>query len=194
VTDDSPIHPKALDPLTGEESVCGEATVLDFWRWGFGDLRMNVVRGVLAEFFVAQAVGDTTTPRHAWADCDVVTPSGVKIEVKAAAYLQSWTQRRLSRVSFSGLWGYRWNEGEVRYETDQEVLADVIVFAVQTCTDPNLYDPLDIAQWTFYVMPADVIRLNGLTGSIGLRFVEANAERCTSAEIAKQIEAIGRAV
>jgi len=40
-----------------------DATAVDFWRWAFSDLRDNIVRGVLAEFLVAAAVGRTET-RH----------------------------------------------------------------------------------------------------------------------------------
>jgi hypothetical protein len=32
-----------------------DASVLDFWRWALGDLRMNTARGYLAEFLVACA-------------------------------------------------------------------------------------------------------------------------------------------
>lgn len=52
--------PPPLHPLTGQESLTlnGESLansqVLDFWRWAFSDLRMNNVRGVLAEYIVAK--------------------------------------------------------------------------------------------------------------------------------------------
>ena len=53
------LEPKAAEPLGGGEGFAGaQRSVLDFWRWGFSDLRENVVRGILAEFLVAQAVGD----------------------------------------------------------------------------------------------------------------------------------------
>ena len=35
----------------------------DFWRWAFSDLRDSTVRGVLAEFIVAAALGRTATRR-----------------------------------------------------------------------------------------------------------------------------------
>lgn len=47
-----PPHP--LRQIEGDEHLLGvDATVLDFWRWGFSDLRLNIVRGVLAEFLLA---------------------------------------------------------------------------------------------------------------------------------------------
>lgn len=87
-----PPHP--LCPVEGDEPFVGvDATVLDFWRWSFPDLRLNIVRGVLAEFLVAKAVGCTEAPKKEWANFDVLTPAGVRVEVKASAYWQSWAQR-----------------------------------------------------------------------------------------------------
>ncbi len=123
---------------------------------------MNIVRGVLAEYLVARAVGDEREFRHAWADYDVEAPipgpASIKIEVKAGAFLQSWTQRNLSKIGFSGLWGYRWNEDAVKYESTVELLADVLVFAVQTSETHEAYDPIDLSLWQFYVMPAHPVR------------------------------------
>jgi hypothetical protein len=42
-----PAPPQALE---GTDTFAGvDATVLDFWRWAFSDLRDNTQRGVLAE-------------------------------------------------------------------------------------------------------------------------------------------------
>jgi hypothetical protein len=51
--------PKAVQQQTGEERFSDDSSsVLDFWHWAFSDLRTNIVRGALAEYVVAQAVGD----------------------------------------------------------------------------------------------------------------------------------------
>ena len=39
--------------------------------------------------------------REGWAAWDLTTPGGVWVEVKSAAYVQSWAQKELSRISFS---------------------------------------------------------------------------------------------
>jgi hypothetical protein len=97
-TDDAWLDPKPAEPLTGSESFGDSGIyVADFWRWAFSDLRENIVRGVLAEFLVAKAVGDPSPLRHAWDNYDVTTPDGTRIEVKSSAYLQSWRQRTHSR-------------------------------------------------------------------------------------------------
>jgi hypothetical protein len=73
----------------------------DFWCWSTSDLLNNTTRGVLAEFLVASALDiPTTGVRDPWAAFDLQTIDGVKIEVKSAAYLQSWAQKQPSSVLF----------------------------------------------------------------------------------------------
>lgn len=100
------LTPMAVERLTGDERFSsGGLTVADFWQWAFSDLRTNIVRGVLAEFLVARAVGDHSALREAWDNWDVTTTSGIKVEVKSSAYLQSWRQRKHSSIVFTGLTG-----------------------------------------------------------------------------------------
>jgi hypothetical protein len=52
--------------------------------------RDNATRGVV-EYVVALAFGvDVSDIRERWATFDLLTPSGIKVDVKSAAYLQSW--------------------------------------------------------------------------------------------------------
>ncbi len=115
------------------------------------DLRTNNVRGYLAEFLVAHAVGAEGN-RVEWDAFDVLTPDGVKVEVKSSAYLQVWEQRRVSRIQFTGLRSRTWTpqDGE---SAEASLNADVYVFAVHLTTRHDEYDPLDITQWQFYVVP-----------------------------------------
>ena len=39
----------------------------------------------------------------------MTTATGIKVEVKSSAYLQSWNQRKLSSIMFSGLTGREWS-------------------------------------------------------------------------------------
>jgi hypothetical protein len=99
--------------LTGKERICGnnikitgdEDSILHFWQWAFSDIRANNVRGVFAEWLVAHILEIPQEVRDSWAEYDLITPEGVTIEVKASAYLQSWQQKRPSRIIFSGLKG-----------------------------------------------------------------------------------------
>lgn len=73
-----------------------------FWKWSASDLVSNATRGILAEYLVAQAVGVAGSGvRDEWAAFDLETPSGVRIEVKSAAYLQTWAHSKLSTILFS---------------------------------------------------------------------------------------------
>lgn len=96
-----------MQTLTGNEHFTYEGMPVgillnDFWAWNSSDLLNNTLRGALAEFIVASAVGiDTTKAREDWTAYDLLTESGRKIEVKCSAYLQSWNTEKLSRVQFS---------------------------------------------------------------------------------------------
>ncbi|TCN28591.1 hypothetical protein EV644_1455 [Kribbella orskensis] len=129
------------------------------------DLRMNNVRGYLAEFLVAKAVGATGS-RIEWDAYDIFTPEGIRVEVKSAGYLQTWAQRRLSRISFGSMKGRTWAP-ETGESAEATLNADVYVFAIQTATCHDAYDPLDVDQWQFYVVGRAAIETTGYS-SIGL--------------------------
>lgn len=154
------IRPPAVTHLLGDEQFVGcAASVVDFWRFAMSDLRTNNVRGYLAEFLVAKAVGAQGS-RLEWDAYDVLAPDGTTIEVKSSAYLQVWDQRRPSRIVFSGLRGRTWTpqDGEASEATYN---ADVYVFAVQTAQRHDEYNPLDVGQWLFYVLPRAAIEAMG---------------------------------
>lgn len=186
------LEPTPVEPLTGREPFGGVgATVAEFWRWGFSDLRTNIVRGILAEFLVAKAVGAREPVRVAWDNFDVVSGAGTRIEVKSSAYLQSWAQKRLSTITFTGLTGLRWDAKE-GWGDDREVRADVFVFAIQVCCEPTLYDPFDVDQWRFHVVSADDVREHG-TRSVGTSFLRRYAPEPVSFDgLAEAIEAARR--
>ena len=169
------LRPKEVEPLTGDEPFSGtDATVGDFWSWGFSDLRANTTRGGLAEFLVAHAVGAQQRVRDAWDNFDVLSPAGTRIEVKASAYLQSWVQREHSKISFSRLSGLEFDASSNEYSAERSVRADVFVFCVHTEREPMAYDPLDVSKWEFYAVPADAVRAAG-TRTVGLAWVRAQA-------------------
>lgn len=151
------INPPAARDLQGDEPFAGlDATVLDFWRYAMNDLRTNNVRGYVAEFLVARAVGAPGT-RVEWDPWDVTAPDGTKIEVKSSGYLQSWAQRRLSVPTFRVAVAYGWDASIGGWTKEQVFHADVYVFCLQTAASHQEYDPLDVAQWQFYVAPRSVV-------------------------------------
>ena len=134
-------------------------SVEDFWKWAFSDFQANNIRGVLAEFIIAKALELELTVRSTWDDYDLTTPSGIKIEVKSGGFLQSWNQKKLSKIVFSGLRGQVWDSQNNCRGKSLEYRADIYIFAVQTSDSHNSFNPLDLAQWEFYVVPkADMIK------------------------------------
>jgi hypothetical protein len=75
--------------------------MLGFWRWSFSDVVSNATRGVLAEYLVACALGVAEDRvREEWTAWDLTGLDGTRVEVKSAAYVQTWHQTRLSPISF----------------------------------------------------------------------------------------------
>ena len=164
--------------------------MLDYWRWAFSDLRDNTQRGVLAEFLVALALGRTETRRKAWDNYDVTTSSGLRIEVKASGYLQSWAQATHSRLSFGPVIARTWDANTNEFGAAPEVRADVFVFSVQTCKDPQRYDALDISEWEFYVVAAERVRECAYK-SVSIAWVRRHADPVSFSELAATIECVG---
>ncbi len=142
---------------SGDQHLDGD--LLDFWEWSTSDILSNATRGVLAEYIVAQAVGINTKEevRDEWANFDLQTPSGIKIKVKSAAFLQSWHQNSLSKITFKVPATRKWN-AETNQQASQPTRdADVYVLALLAHTDKATVDPLDMGQWKFYVVATKVL-------------------------------------
>jgi hypothetical protein len=60
------------------------------------------------------------------------------------------------------------------YSDDRKIRADVFVFALHACKDPLLYDPLDLDQWEFRVVPANIVE-EAHSASVGLSWVKQHA-------------------
>lgn len=176
MSNDEMLPPRALDRLTGAERL-GDATVADFWRWALGDLRMNTARGFLGEYLVARALGDTSPIRIEWGPWDVTAADGTLVEVKTTGRLQSWALKQLSTPS----WSFKsvrtsrvWSETAGDYvAVDPATRVHVWVFALQTEEKPERYQPLDIDQWAFRVIPHRELLATGQT-SARLSFFEGH--------------------
>ncbi|MFZ6037702.1 MAG: hypothetical protein ACOYU1_05605 [Bacteroidota bacterium] len=128
--------------------------LLDFWRWSVSDLLSNATRGRFAEFIVGTAIGiNSENLRDEWDAYDLITDDGIKIEVKSAAYIQSWDQKRFSTISFSIKPTKYWDAETNIYRDEPKRHADVYVFCLLKHKDKNTIDPLKMEQWDFYVLP-----------------------------------------
>jgi len=188
------IQPSRLLFVTGDEQLGQRdvVTVGDFWRWAINDLRDNTTRGMVAEFLVARAVGDLRERRENWANYDVVTPSGIRVEVKSSGRLRSWSQRQPARVTFGRILGRAWDPDAQQWGEKREIQADVFVFAIQTCTEPGRYDALDLSQWEFRVVSA--ARISPLaTRSINLATLDRiSPDRLYVAELREAVDTVHR--
>ncbi|MFZ2239063.1 MAG: hypothetical protein WAV90_05910 [Gordonia amarae] len=124
----------------------------EFQAWAYDDLLANTTRGVLAEYIVATALGIVDTKRLEWDKYDLDI-AGVGVEVKSAAYVQSWEQIRPSVIEFDIRPAKGWDARTNTYADSAKRSADVYVFCVLNGVVREHVDPLDVAQWTFYVLP-----------------------------------------
>ncbi len=147
------------EPKTGDEYLTnnGEKTkynLLKFWSWSVSDILSNATRGRFAEFVVGTAVGlDPEDLRDEWDAYDLITNNGIKIEVKSAAYIQTWNQKKESAISFSIKPTKFWNSETFIEDPEPRRHADLYVFCHLKHRDQATIDPLKMEQWDFYVLP-----------------------------------------
>ena len=131
----------------------------DFWAWAFSSIMDNTLRGLFAEWLVAVAVGSADDFRVEWGSYDLETPTGIKLEVKSSGYIQSWHQKRLSRISFNIKETLSWSPDTNEFEDEKNRPAEVYVFCVLKWKDKITIRPLDVSQWRFYVISTKAINL-----------------------------------
>ncbi|HMS42169.1 MAG TPA: hypothetical protein PKE69_18190 [Pyrinomonadaceae bacterium] len=141
-----------IKKLSGKEKI-GEidnGTVLDFWSWAYSDILSNRNRSIFAEFLVATALGETDNPRIEWDAVDL-RYQGKKIEVKSAAYVQSWQQNKLSTIRFDIGKKLGWFAETNSFGTLAERNADCYVFCLFTEQNREEANILDVEKWIFFV-------------------------------------------
>ena len=137
--------------FSGESIGC---KLIDFWKWSASDILSNTTRGIFAEFIVAKAMDMDlkNDPRNVWSEYDLETWEWgkIKIEVKSSSYLQAWDQRSYSNINFSIK-----KRGTTSIRKDKNVFSrpsDVYVFCLLDYKDKKTVNPLNMDQWSFYVV------------------------------------------
>ena len=169
----------------------------DFYNWAYNDLLMNNQRGHLAEFIVAHALDITDRPRDEWAPYDLEY-QGIKLEIKSAAYLQSWhrnpsAKTKESKIIFGIAPTCDYDSvTEQRIHGNKQRRADAYVFCLLKHRDIKTVNPTDTSQWAFWVVSTE--RINALCGTnktLALGVLEQNFGKPISFdEITPKIEVL----
>ena len=126
----------------------GDLTLGDFWSWAYSDVWSNRNRSILSEFLVASALDLLDMSRVEWDAVDLRYRDRC-IEVKSAAYLQSWQQDRPSLIRFDISRKQGW-DARTNTSADTAVRsADCYVFCLYPEQDASKADVLDADAWAF---------------------------------------------
>jgi hypothetical protein len=190
--DTTPFPAVVAERKTGNEPFIGNDTdfsLLNFWRWAHSDLISNTERGKLAEFIVSMAMHCTDGVSETWGAFDILSPEGIKIEVKTSAYLQSWGQSKLSNIAFGIQETKAWDSVTNIYAETAMRQADVYIFCVEDCKEQEFINPLDLSQWEFYIIPTKALNRTVKTQkSIGLNsLIKIGAIKCGFSQIRETI-------
>jgi hypothetical protein len=142
--------------------------ILEFWQWAFGDLCDDDIKGIYAEWIVHKLLQVHTPRRIGWANSDIITPGGTRIEVKSTAYWQTWKfldeHGRLEIVPKhtpkEGDIGIRFGGLKARDSTSVDwskpprFKSHLYVFAFQKERSIHKWNALDLSQWEFFLVKA----------------------------------------
>lgn len=148
---------------TGEEKFYRNGNPLDlsllsFWQWSASDLVSNATRGILAEYIVATALGLADLEvRAEWNAFDLLMKDGIKIEVKSAAYLQSWYHKKRSTITFGIRPTRLWDASSNELAAELKRQAHIYIFCLLNHEVKDSLDPLNLDQWEFYILRASVL-------------------------------------
>lgn len=131
--------------------------LLSFWKWSASDIVGNAMRGILAEYIVTSAVVTNDGIRTEWDAYDIETPEGIKVEVKSCAYIQSWKQKKYSRIQFGIRPTQGWDSKLNEHTKEIARQADVYVFCLLNHKNQDTLNPLNLDQWVFFVLSTKVL-------------------------------------
>ena len=161
----------------------------DFWIWNQSNLIENRTRGILAEFIVKKALNIKKGTRIEWDSYDLETENGIKIEIKSAAYIQSWKQQKYSNIQF-GIAPTLGDSSNLEYDGKQKRWSDFYVFCLLNNKDQKTINPIDLNQWTFYVLKTAVLdKKIPIQKTIGLNsLLRLNPMKCNFNELKNAIK------
>lgn len=133
---------------------------ISFWKWAYSDFLSNTNRSVLGEFIVHEALQLWDDKRIEWDNVDL-RYNELKIEVKTSAYIQSWSQNKLSRIAFDIAPRKKaWDSVLNTTSNSKWREADVYVFCLLNLRDKESAiesEILDMKNWSFYIVKTDIL-------------------------------------
>ncbi len=138
--------------------------LLDFWSWYASDLLNHPVRGAIAEFIVAKALGLSTEDKAGWSPYDLLY-NGKKLEIKSCARVSDSHGGKTSRIVFSIKKQLCLREEDVTdgYCTKEQLWkhkchhSDFYIFCFLAEDDNSKANPVMLEQWEFYILPTPVM-------------------------------------
>lgn len=95
--------------------------------------------------------------RTNWLPFDITSPSGRRIEVKSAAYIQAWTPENVfAQIRFDIGKKLAWNNDTAAFSSKAERNCDLYVFCLFTAKTRDV-SLLNLDYWDFYVLPTSVL-------------------------------------
>ncbi len=132
-------------------------SLLDFWQWSCSDLSNNTFRGRFAEYIVACALGLNSGARIEWDAHDILCIDGLTIQVKSAAYIQSWKQLKHSKINFNISAKKFWDAKTATYSKQPGRPSQLYVFSLLDHKDKHSLNLLDLNQWKFFVLKTSIV-------------------------------------
>lgn len=127
-------------------------TVLDFWRWSASDLGSAGTGRVLGQFLVGTALGaDLDSVRDHGLRFQLVTSEGIRVEVTSTIVVGPGPWRGPSEIGFGLPLAVLLEAASDAVDTTDPSRVKVCVFALLSHGDRATLDPLNAAQWRFWV-------------------------------------------
>lgn len=162
-----------------------------FWKWAYSDFLSNTTRSVLWEFIVHEALWLSDDKRVDWDNVDLRW-NNLKIEVKTSAYIQSWEQKNISKISFDIASRKRaWDSVKNSFSEVPWREADIYIFCVFEIlekADANEDVIMDTNNWWFYILKSSYLnQFFPNQKSISLSVLQKHAKRLSFYQIRDNI-------
>ncbi|MCD4652740.1 hypothetical protein K8T06_02265 [bacterium] len=167
-----------------------QQTIGGFWSWAYSDILSNRNRAIFAEYIVGTLLGVTDHPRIEWDAVDF-RYGEITIEVKSAAYLQSWIQKKPSKIVFDIAKKRGWDSATNSNSEDPVRSADCYVFCLYTELDAMTANVTDVTKWKFYVLSREKIETEfGDQKSVSLSRLEQYCDPINNHDLRSSIDEV----